>query len=225
MQAIDWRSVRAVVLDMDGTLLNTEQVITQAASDTLEHLGHAPLPAGYRMPNMHGTAADVMVAVLQARGLPLPAGGHAHAGLLFERYYAAQPADAAPLYDGVHDWLRAAHSQGIVLGVCTNKQHALAVKGLQATGILDLFAAVVGRDSCGVAKPAPEPLWHTLQQMQARPEEAVFFGDTHADAACAQAAGVRFAWFTAGFGTPQVLQYPQALAFADYRDLPWLAMA
>lgn len=225
MQAIDWRSVRAVVLDMDGTLLNTEQVITQAASDTLVHLGHAPLPAGYCMPNMHGTAADVMVAVLQARGLPLPAGGHAHAGLLFERYYAAQPADAAPLYDGVHDWLRAAHSQGIALGVCTNKQHALAMKGLQATGILDLFAAVVGRDSCGVAKPAPEPLWHTLQRMQARPEEALFFGDTHADAACAQAAGVRFAWFTAGFGTAQVLQYPQALAFADYRDLPWLATA
>ena len=219
MQTMDWTGVRAMVFDMDGTLLNTEQVIIHAASDTLVHLGHAPLPVGYQMPNMFGTAADLIADVLQERGYPMPAAGRAHTGALFEQCYAAYPAGAAPLYDGVREWLEAGKAQGVALGVCTNKQHALALKGLQAHGILDLFSAVTGRDSCGIAKPAPEPLLHTLAQMQVAAQDTVFFGDTHADAACAQAADVRFAWFTAGFGTALVRDYPQVLAFADYRDL------
>lgn len=223
--SFDWRGVRAMVFDMDGTLLNTEQVIVQAASDTLVHLGHAPLPADYHMPNMFGTAADLMVDVLQDRGAVVPPGGHAEAGALFERFYAAQPADAAPLYDGVLPWLQAARAQGIKLGVCTNKQHALALKGLAAHGILDWFDVVVGRDSCGIAKPAPEPLLYALAQLQVGTADAVFFGDTHADAACAQAAGVRFAWFGAGFGTPHVHDFAQALSFARYSELALNATA
>ena len=221
---MDWSGVRALGFDMDGTLLNTEQVIVQAASDTLVHLGHASLPAGYHMPNMFGTAADLIADVLKERGHPLPPEGRAHTGALFERFYAAHPAGAAPLYDGVEEWLEAAQAQGIALGVCTNKQHALAIKGLEAAGILHMFSAVTGRDTCGVAKPAPEPLFHTLAQLQVHAADAVFFGDTHADAACAQAAGVRFAWFTAGFGTARVREYDRVLAFADYRILS-LALA
>lgn len=224
MPAMDWSGVCAMVFDMDGTLLNTEQVIVQAASDTLVHLGHAPLPAGYHMPNMFGTAADLIADVLHERGHPMPAQGRAQTGLLFERFYAAHPAGCAPLYDGVVDWLQAAHAQGIALGVCTNKQYALAMQGLEAAGILHLFSAVTGRDTCGVAKPAPEPLFHTLSQLHVHAQDALFFGDTHADAACAQAAGVRFAWFTSGFGTARVREYDRVLAFADYRSLS-LAMA
>lgn len=217
---MDWSGVRALVFDMDGTLLNTEQVIVQSASQVLQALGHAPLPAGYRMPNMFGTAADLMADVLLEQGLPLPPGGHAQVGQLFEQFYTQQPAGAAPLYDGVLAWLQQARAQGYKLGVCTNKQHALALVGLEAAGILSLFDTVTGRDTYGVAKPAAEPLLGTLQALGVAPSHAVFFGDTHADAACAQAAGVRFAWFSSGFGTEQVRSYPQMLAFADYRELP-----
>lgn len=219
MQTLDWEGVRAMVFDMDSTLLNTEKVIIQAARDTLEYLGHAPLPEGYRMPNMFGTAADLMVDVLCERQAPVQPEGRAHMGMLFERFYAQQPASQAPLYDGVLNWLKAAHSRGVALGVCTNKQYALALKGLEAAGILKFFSAVTGRDSCGVAKPAPQPLFATLSHMQASAADAVFFGDTHADAACAHAAGVRFAWFTSGFGTAAVKQYPRALEFAAYAEL------
>ena len=216
---MDFSDVRAMVFDMDGTLLNTEQVIIQAASQTLQHMGYAALPEGYQMPNMFGTAADLMADVLLERGHTLSASTKQQAGVWFERFYAQHPAGSAPLYDGVVDWLHAAKAQGIALGVCTNKQYDLAIKGLQAAGILDFFAAVTGRDTYGIAKPAPEPLLHTLAQLQVRAQEAVFFGDTHADAACAQAAGVRFAWFTSGFGTAQVRDFAQVLAFADYRTL------
>lgn len=219
MQTVDWSGVGAMVFDMDGTLLNTEQVIVSSASQVLEHLGHAPLPAGYAMPNMFGTAADLMADVLAERGVPLPEGGRAVSGALFERFYAEHAAGAAPLYAGVLAFLQHAKAQGMRLGVCTNKQHALALEGLEAAGILSLFDTVTGRDTYGVAKPAAEPLLGTLQALDVPPQAAVFFGDTHADAACAQAAQVRFAWFEAGFGTAQVRSYPQMLAFTDYQQL------
>ena len=96
MQTMDETGVHAMVFDMDGTLLNTEQVIVQAASDALVHWGYAPLPSGYAMPNMFGTAADLMVDVLAERGLPMPEGGKDVAGVVFEQFYAALPPDAAP---------------------------------------------------------------------------------------------------------------------------------
>lgn len=220
MAEFDWRGIRALVFDMDGTLLNTEQVIIRAASAALQSLGHVALPAHYRMPNMHGTAADLMADVLHERRLPLPGGSKVQAGLLFEQFYAQCPPGITPLYPGVVEFLQAAHDRGLHLGVCTNKQHALALKGLEAAGIRHFFTAVTGRDSCGIAKPAPDPLYHTLAHMGCHVHEALFFGDTHADAACAQAAQVRFAWFTAGFGGPQVRAYPRVLEFAQYDQLP-----
>nr|WP_174862710.1 HAD hydrolase-like protein [Comamonas jiangduensis] len=80
ISSFDWRGVRAMVFDMDGTLLNTEYVIVQAASHALVHLGHAPLPEGYHMPNMFGTAADLMLDAARARcaraaGRPRRSGG------------------------------------------------------------------------------------------------------------------------------------------------------
>ena len=216
---MDWSGVRAMVFDMDGTLLNTEEVIVSSASLTLQEWGHAPLPEGYRMPNMHGTAADLIEDVLQERGLPMPAQGKAYAGKAFEACYARYPAGMAPLYPGVREWLQALKAAGVPLAVCTNKVHALAIKGLEAHGILQCFDAVTGRDTCGIAKPAPEPLLHTVQQLGVAPAEILYFGDTHADAACAQAAGAAFAWFEAGFGDARVATYPHRLAFTDYAAL------
>ena len=219
MQAMDWSQVQVMVLDMDGTLVNTEQVITQAASDTLVALGGKPLPTGYVMPNMFGTAADLMADVCADRGVSIPAGGKAQLGAQFEQFYAAHAHCAAPLYDGVSTCLQAARARGIRLAVCTNKQQLLAQQGLQAVGILDWMELVTGRDTYGVAKPSPLPLLHTLSALHVAPEHAVFVGDTHADAACAQAAGVHFWWFTAGFGTAQVRDYAIAGAFSHFDEL------
>ena len=58
-----------------------------------------------------------------------------------------------------------------------------------------------------------------LSHLKVSAQDAVFFGDTHADAGCAEAAGVRFVWFKSGFGTERVREFAQVLSFTQYSEL------
>lgn len=215
---VQWSQVKAWVFDLDGTLLDSRPDILAAASDTLVDYGHAPLPPGYQLPNLHGMAGELVRDVFVERGYPAPT-DLVRLRAEFEAHYAAQNPSQATLYAGVPQWLDWARQHGVALGVCTNKLERLARDGMAHLGIAHGFAAITGSDTYGVGKPSPEPLLRTLDQMGVAPEETVFFGDTHADAACAQAAGVRFAWHTAGYGDARVQALPQVLQYAGYAQL------
>ena len=69
---VQWHQVKAWVFDLDGTLLDSRPDILAAASDTLVDYGHAPLPAGYQLPNLFGTAGELVRDVFVERGYPAP---------------------------------------------------------------------------------------------------------------------------------------------------------
>lgn len=215
---VPWSQVKAWVFDLDGTLLDSRPDILAAASDTLVDYGHAPLPPGYQLPNLHGMAGELVRDVFVERGLPAPT-DLVRLRAEFEAHYAAQNPSQARLYDGVPAWLDWARQQGVALGVCTNKLESLARSGMQHLEIAQGFGAITGSDTYGVGKPSPAPLLRTLEVLGVAPSEAVFFGDTHADAACAQAAGVRFAWHSLGYGDARVQALPQVLRYASYDEL------
>lgn len=215
---VDWQQVKAWVFDLDGTLLDSRPDILAAASATLVDYGHAPLPVGYQLPNLHGMAGELVRDVFVERGYPAPT-DLVRLRAEFEVHYAAQNPSQARLYDGVPQWLDWARQSGVALGVCTNKLESLARSGMQQLGIAEGFGAITGSDTYGVGKPSPEPLLRTLEVLGVALSEAIFFGDTHADAACAQAAGVRFAWHSVGYGDARVQALPQQLRYASYGDL------
>lgn len=217
-QPVHWNGVKAWVFDLDGTLLDSRPDILAAASATLVDYGHAPLPTGYQLPNLHGMAGELVRDVFVERGYPAPV-DLVRLRAEFEAHYAAQNPSQARLYDGVPQWLDWARAQGVALGVCTNKLERLARDGMQALEIADGFAAITGSDTYGVGKPSPAPLLRTLEQLGVAPADALFFGDTHADAACAAAAGVRFAWHSTGYGDARVQALPQVLRYAGYAEL------
>jgi phosphoglycolate phosphatase len=66
------------------------------------------------------------------------------------------------------------------------------------------FNVVVGADTCGVRKPAPEPLLAAISQLRGNAVDALFTGDSHIDVACAFAAGVDCALFEGGYGDHDV---------------------
>ncbi|WP_370682120.1 HAD family hydrolase [Comamonas sp. GB3 AK4-5] len=215
---VQWSEVKAWVFDLDGTLLDSRPDILAAASATLVDYGHAALPLGYQLPNLHGMAGELVRDVFVERGYPAPT-DLVRLRAEFEAHYAAQNPSQARLYDGVPEWLHWARNQGVALGVCTNKLERLARDGMQQLDIAAGFGAITGSDTYGVGKPSPEPLLRTLEELGVAPADAVFFGDTHADAACAQAAGVRFAWHSTGYGDARVQALPQVLRYGRYAEL------
>lgn len=174
----------AVLFDLDGTLLDSIELILNSARYAFEgRVGHVPSDAEW----------------LSGVGIPLP--------VMFRRY-ARDEGDVAALvaryreyqlpnhdrliraYDGVEDTLRTLHAAGYPLGVVTSKTEELARRGIELVGIGDCFGAVIGFDSCEQPKPHPQPVLLALERLGRRPDEGWFVGDSVHDIEAGNAAGV-----------------------------------
>lgn len=137
----------------------------------------------------------------------------------FVPLYAAMQSPTAHLYDGVRNAMVAFASHGLKMGVCTNSSERSARQTLTKLGLLEHMAFICGADTFGISKPSPEPLRGVLHALNVAPECCLYVGDTETDAQCAQAASVRFAWHTAGYGGLSAQDYPHVLAFGQWAQL------
>jgi phosphoglycolate phosphatase len=186
-----WGGVRAVLFDLDGTLLDTAADITHALSCALAEQG---LP----------TLARSEVSELIGRGVP------ALIERVLERFgAAARTADAARLlerfhhhyqrlhqrgeiqtrvYPGVARGVEALHALGLKLAVVTNKPRTMAIELLVRLGLDQRIALVVGGDSGLPRKPHPQPLLSACELLGVPPVQALMVGDSHIDVLAARAA-------------------------------------
>jgi phosphoglycolate phosphatase len=179
--------VKAVVFDLDGTLVDSTRDIAAAVNATLAEHGLEPLPV-QRIHRFTGFGAAELI-----RRAFAAAGGAADDGAT-ERYlahYGEHPADRTALFHDAGDVLRELHGRGVKVAVCTNKETALSRTVLRALGIDDVVDAVVGVDDAPRAKPDPAHVLAALEAVEAAPDEAVYVGDNDVDAEAAAAAGVR----------------------------------
>ncbi len=200
---------KAVIFDLDGTLLNTLGDLTAAVNHGLAAQG---LPAH--------TEAEVRTYVgdgvkeLIARACPSDATDETRAAVLaaYLPYYAAHNADFTVPYDGVMELLRALRGAGVRLAVVSNKRDP-AVQTLCARFFGDYVELAVGADGTRPLKPAPDSLLYALERLGVAPADAWFVGDSVQDVQTAHAAGVRCAAVTWGFQDRDRLaaQHPAAL--------------
>jgi phosphoglycolate phosphatase len=180
----------AIVFDLDGTLVDSAPDLCDALNRMLARRGRPPVePAAIRA--MIGDGARALVR----RGLE--GGGGVGDEAAFEAavaeflaHYDAHLADRSRPFPGVIEALTQLSAAGCRLGVCTNKAERFSRKLLDALGLGQFFAAVVGGDSLPARKPDPAHLVGALAQMGARPAEAVMVGDSANDVAAARGAGV-----------------------------------
>ena len=181
--------VKAVVVDLDGTMLDTIGDLANAANATRIELGFAPLDLEFIK-----TFVGKGIVNLVSRTLTDGRGGLEHAALdqgvaVFERHYALCLAETTRAYPGVEQGLRALHEKGLRLGCITNKAARFTHPLLEQTGLADYFEIVLAGDTLARKKPDPLPLLHAAEFFKVQPHELLLIGDSVNDVQAAHAAG------------------------------------
>lgn len=183
-------AVKVVMIDLDGTLLNTADDLALAANRMLHDLG-MPEQSVETIRSYIGKGIQKLVkrtltgqldgepdATLFSKALPI-----------YEQHYADCLSVNTRPYPGVVDGIEALRRAGLRLTCITNKAEAFTIPLLHATGLYDRFEMVVSGDSLPRKKPDPMPLLHICQHFDAQPHEALLIGDSLNDAIAARAAG------------------------------------
>lgn len=210
-------SRKALIFDLDGTLVDTQPDIRKAINGALRDCDFEEMAEDDRVPNLHATLPVILGAVMEQRGIG--ASAMEALRLAYIKHYRAQAHAGSEIYPGVMELLSAHQDRGGIMGVCTNKNRADALNVLARCNILPYFKYVTGGDTTAHPKPHPAPLAHTLRQLQADPADAILIGDTHADALCAQHVQTGFVLHLAGYGGQQALDCPNDAQFHRYSEL------
>ena len=187
-------SIRGVLFDLDGTLLDTAHDMMNALNALRAEENLAPLPyEKVRCQVSHGANALVKLAFGE-----LSATEHEVMRQRLLDIYRRQLARHTVLFEGGDEMLRDLERRGLHWGIVTNKPGWLTDPLLVEVGLHTRARAVVSGDTLPQRKPHPLPLLHAAEAMGLKPAECVYVGDAERDMQAAQAAGM-FA-LVAGFG-------------------------
>lgn len=213
--------MRALVFDLDGTLVDSAPDIAAAGNAVLAAEGLPPVPFAQAR-GFIGNGAAVFVQRMEraASGTNDPARTPRMVRAFIERYEHTHGLTRP--YDGVPETLRALAAAGHPMALCTNKPEIPARHLLAALGWSDLFPVLVGGDTVGILKPDPAPLLAAAQRLGHDPATILFIGDSETDAETAARAAVPFALFTGGYRKTPVAELPHSIAFDHWSSLQGL---
>ncbi len=211
--------IRAVIFDLDGTLVDSAPDLHAAALALLEELGAPPVT----LAQIHGFVGNgipkLVERCLDAAGMPAKSQVLAKAVTRFKEIYGAAPAELTRAHDGVEAMLGALSARGLLLGVCTNKPEALTRQVLAGVALDRHLRATIGGDTMKAMKPDPEPLRHCANLLGVGIDEALYVGDSEIDADTAAAAGMAFALYSGGYRKRPLDLFEDCFVFHDFAVL------
>ena len=207
-----------LVLDLDGTLVDTLDDLADAFAPVLAARSLAPITAR-DVGSMIGDGLPALVArAFALRGAV--AGPDDQAA--YAQSYGRLSGRRSRLYPGAADALEQAASDGWTLAVCTNKPEGPARALLERLGVAGRFAAICGGDSFAVRKPDPGHVTRTIEAAGGEPARAVMVGDLTHDVVAARDASVRSIWVSWGYGSPDAAVLATGAA-EHWAEIPALA--
>jgi len=195
------RRVRAVLFDLDGTLIDSAPDLAGTGNDLRAARGLPPLPYEQFRPMVGAGARGMLGIALQVT--PADEGFQALRDEFLGRY-EQRMTQLTQVFEAMRPVLSALRSNGMLWGIVTNKAERFTHPLVKALGLEDAAAVVCG-DTTPHAKPHPAPLLEAARRLDLAPEACAYVGDDLRDVQAGRAAGmptVACAWGYLGQGEP-----------------------
>ena len=182
-------NVKAVVIDLDGTLLHTAPELSEAANRMLRDMDYAPVSQELLASYIGNGISWLVKRALTGDMHATPdAALYDHALPIFEKHYTELLLQSR-VFDGVIEGLDAMKAAGYRLGCITNKVERYTLPLLEGVGLAKYFEIVLAGDTLPEKKPHPMPLLHAAKFFGAPIEQLLLIGDSLNDTVAARAAG------------------------------------
>src|ERR1700730_15738176 len=176
--------VRALIFDLDGTLIDSKLDLALAVNAALAEMGRGPLAHEQIFSYVGEGAASPLARAIGDRATEEDC---LRVLEFFIKYYSVHKLDHTVLYPGVRETLDAL--SGMPMAVLTNKPVGASRGILQGLGLAEIFRIIYGGNSFERKKPDPMGVETILREFGAAPEEVMFVGDSEIDVQTARNAG------------------------------------
>lgn len=210
-----------LVLDLDGTLIDSAPDLHAATNLLLAEAGRPPLSLPAVTAMIGDGVATLIERAFAATGAPPAAADMPRLTRRFlDAYQDPAREHLTRAYPGVAETLDRLRAAGLRLAVCTNKIEAAAVAALREVGLADLLDAIVGSDTVPARKPDPAHVRAALDRIGVAPDRAAMVGDGPNDVAAARAAGLPVLLVSYGYGRAPVAALGADRVIERFADLP-----
>ena len=213
------RPLRAALIDLDGTMVDTLGDFHAALNRMLPEFD-LPAVSREQVALRIGKGSEHLVRQTLAISLEAAAVASRFEAALaaYQRHYAVVNGHHAAVFPGVFEGLEQLRQAGLALACLTNKPSAYARELLRQKDLLGFFAEVAGGDTYARKKPDPLPLLATCRRLGVDPASTLMVGDSQNDAMAAAGAGCPVALATYGYNHGEPIFATPALAYFDRLD-------
>ena len=213
-------SLRTIVFDLDGTLVDTAPDLINALNYILVREGMPPVPLHSARTMIGAGARRLLERGLELDGRAIELEDINRLTADFIDHYAAHIADASRPFEGLEAALDDLAARGCRFAVCTNKLEWLSKLLLDRLGLSARFSAICGADTFGISKPDPAILRQTVARAGGELSSTVMVGDAGPDIGVARRAGVPVIGVAFGYTEVPIADLNPDLLINHMNELP-----
>lgn len=176
-------TIRNILFDLDGTLLDTNELIIQS----FQHTYQTHLNKQVDKEVIIKTFGEILKITLDREF-----GEDSEEAIKTYRDFQVENFEKLiSIHEGVKEGIIELHQKGYKLGIVTSRLNESAIRGLKHYGLMEYFESIIGADDTDKHKPDPTPAFMALKEIEGKPEETIFVGDSPFDILCGKNAGIK----------------------------------